>query len=116
MGRTTDRPLSDPATRAAVTARLGELFAGRPVLVGPGVLAGFTPVVRWLRQLGCPVLVVSTARGAGPVPAADECVVVEVTPPASASITDELRAHDRLAHHPPAEVVAAVEAFDPDRQ
>ena len=116
MGRTTDRPLSDPATRAAVTARLGELYAGRPVLVGPGVLAGFTPVVNWLRELDCPVLVVSTARGAGRVPDSGECVVVEVTPPAATMPTDELRAHDRLARHLPAAAVAAIEAFDPDRQ
>src|SRR6476659_1973880 len=108
MGRTTDRPLSDPATRAAVTARLGELYAGRPVLVGPGVLAGFTPVVNWLRELDCPVLVVSTARGAGAVPDEGECLVVEVAPPPAASVTDELRVHDRLARRLPDHAVAAV--------
>lgn len=108
--------LTDPVVRAQVTARLGELYAGRPVLLGPGVLAGFTPLVAWLRELGCPVLVVATARGAGPVPADDECVVVEVAPPPTASVTDELRALDRLARHLPPDVVAAVEAFDPDRR
>jgi hypothetical protein len=108
--------LTDPVTRARATARLGELYAGRPVLVGPGVLAGFTPLVGWLRELGCPVLVVSTARGAGPVPADDECVVVEVMPPPTASVTDELRLLDRLARHLPPDVVAAAEAFDPERR
>ena len=116
MGRTTDPPLTDTATRSAVTDRLGALFAGRPVIVGPGVLAAFTPVVHWMRRLGCPVLVVATARGAGRIPAAEECVVVEVTPPAAAMPTDELRAHDRLVRHLPAEAVAAIEAFDPDRR
>lgn len=108
--------LTDPAARAAVTDRLAALFAGRPVIVGPGVLAGFTPVVRWLRELDSPVLVVSTTRGAGAVPEADECVVVEVSPPAAASVTDELRAHDRLARHLPPQAVAAIEAFDPGRR
>ncbi|MFC4786648.1 hypothetical protein ACT8ZV_19390 [Nocardioides sp. MAHUQ-72] len=108
--------LTDPGTRARVTARLGELFAGRPVLLGPGVLAGFTPLVGWLRELGCPVLVVSTSRGAGPVPAEGECVVVEVAPPPTASVTDELRVHDRLAHDLPDHVVAAVEELDPHRR
>ena len=108
--------LTDPAVRAEVTARLGGLFAGRPVIVGPGVLAGFTRVVGWLRELGCPVLVVATVRGAGPVPADGECEVVEVTPPPSASITDELRTHDWLARHLPDHAMAAIEEFDPDRR
>ena len=108
--------LTDPATRAEVTARLGALFAGRPVIAGPGVLAGFTSVVGWLRELGCPVLVVSTARGAGAVPDEGECLVVEVPPPPAASVTDELRVHDRLARRLPDHAVAAVEAFDPDRR
>ena len=58
--------LLDAAVRAEVTRRLGELWAGRPVVVGPAVLAGFTPYVAWFRELGCPVLVVATSRGAGP--------------------------------------------------
>jgi hypothetical protein len=107
--------LLDPDVRAAVTARLGELWAGRPVIVGPFVLAGATPYVGWFRELGCPVLVVATIRGAGEVPAAGDCEVVMVTPPATASLTEELRTHDRLAHHLPDEARAAVDAFDPER-
>jgi hypothetical protein len=107
--------LTDPAVRDAVTARLGELYAGRPVILGPGVLAGFAPYVGWLRELGRRTLVVSTARGAGPVPEPDECVVVEVVPPATAMITEELRALDRMIRTLPEPVVAAIEEFDPDR-
>ena len=107
--------LRDPATRAAVTARLGELWAGRPVIIGPFVLAGATPMVGWFRELGCPVLVVATTRGAGPVPADGECEVVSVTPAAAASMTDELRTHDRMAHQLPDEARAAIDAFDPER-
>ena len=93
--------LRDPDVRAAVTARLGELWAGRPVIIGPWVLAGATPYVEWFRELGCPVLVVATSRGAGPVPPEGECEVVMVAPPATASMTEELRTHDRMAHAPP---------------
>ena len=107
--------LTDKRVRDGVTARLGELYAGRPVILGPGVLAGFTPYVAWLRELGCPTLVVSTGRGAGPVPGPDGCLVVEVEPPPTAMVTEELRAHDRLARDLPADVVAAIEEFDPDR-
>ncbi|MCW2767153.1 MAG: hypothetical protein JWO11_3112 [Nocardioides sp.] len=108
--------LTDDATRAAVTDRLGRLYAGRPVLLGPGILAGFTPLVAWLRELGCPVLVVSNARGAGAIPAEGDCVVVEVLPPASASITEELRLHDRMARELPEHAVTAIESFDPHRR
>ena len=108
--------LTDPGTRAAVTARLGRLYAGRPVLLGPGVLAAYTPYVGWLRELGCRTLAVSTARGAGALPDPDDCTVVEVTPPATASVTDELRLLDRFARRLPPDAVAAIEAFDPDRR
>jgi hypothetical protein len=107
--------LTDPGVRDAVTARLGELYAGRPVIVGPGVLAGLTPYVAWMRGLDCRTLVLATARGAGPVPGPCECVVVEVEPPPTAMITEELRVLDRLTHELPDHAVAAIEAFDPDR-
>jgi hypothetical protein len=107
--------LRDPGVRAAVTDRLGELWAGRPVVFGPWVLAGATPYVPWFRGLGCPVLVLATTRGAGPVPAEGECEVVMVRPPATASMTEELRTHDRMVRHLPDEVRAVVDAFDPER-
>ena len=110
------RRLADPSVRATLTSRLGELYAGRPVILGPGVLAGFTPYVAWLCELGCRTLVLSTTRGAGPVPAADGCEVVDVEPPPAASVTEELRGHDLLAHDLPRHAVAAIEAFDPERR
>jgi len=108
--------LLDPDVRAEVTVRLGELWAGRPVIIGPWILAGATPYVAWFRELGCPVMVVATTRGAGPVPPEGDCEVVLVPPPATASVTEELRTHDRLAHHLPDGARAAVDAFDPERR
>ena len=108
--------LTDPGVRGAVTARLGELYAGRPVLLGPGVLTAATPDVGWLRELGCRTLAVATVRGAGAPPDPADCTVVEVTPPATASVTDELRVLDRFARHLPPHAVAAIEAFDPERR
>lgn len=108
--------LTDPTVRAAVTARLSTLYAGRRVVLCPMVLAGATPTVRWLNQLGCAVLVLTTVRGAGEVPRPDECQIVEVPQPAAGSVSEELRALDGLAHHLPAVVVDAVEAFDPERR
>ncbi len=108
--------LTDDATRAALTARLGEHLAGRPVLLGPSVLAAYTGTVPLLRTLGCPVLVVSTARGAGPVPDAGSVTVIELETPPTASMTDEVRVLDRVARTMPADVVAAIEDFDPGRE
>ncbi|GEP37103.1 hypothetical protein NPS01_07660 [Nocardioides psychrotolerans] len=107
--------LSEPAARAAVTARLARPLAGRPVVIGPTVLAGATSTIDALRGLGCPVLVVATARGAGPVPDDPEVTVVEIAAPEADSVTDELRLLDRTARELPPGARAAVEAFDPDR-
>jgi hypothetical protein len=83
---------------------------------GPTVLAGATQAVACLRRLGCPVIVVSTGRGAGPVPGPDEAQVVEIVAPDVASITDELRLMDRMARELPPGAAAAVERFDPARE
>src|SRR5690349_12454923 len=100
--------LADAATRDAVVERLVARHAGRPVILGPAVLAGFTSSVERHRSRGNRVLVLSTARGAGPVPDEGDCEVVEVPLAAAASVTDELRQLDAVAHDLPADVVAAI--------
>jgi hypothetical protein len=104
--------LTDPAVRSDLVERLAGLYAGGPVILGPGVLAAFTSRVAELRGRGCRVLVLSTARGAGPVPGPDECTVVELETPVTRLVTDELRLLDDLAHHLPEHAVAAIERFD----
>lgn len=108
--------LTVPAARAEVVARLGLLYAGRPVILGPGVLAGYTSTVAGMRERGCRVLVLATTRGAGDVPGPGDCTVVDLAVPPAASVTDDLRAVDHLAHHLPDHAVAAIESFDPERQ
>jgi len=107
--------LTDEIVRASVAERLAALYAGRPVVVGPTILAGATGTVSWLRELGCPVLVISTGHGAGPVPGPSEAEVVEIVAPEADSITDELRLMDRMARELPPGAAAAVERFDPER-
>ena len=108
--------LSDQTVRDAVTSRLAEPYAGRPALMGPGVLAAYTSTVQWFRDLGCPVLVVATARGAGPIPGPGDCQVVEIVPPAASTMTDEVRQLDAMARHLPPLATEAIEAFDPERR
>ena len=105
--------LLDPAVREEVTDRLADLWRGRPVVVAPVVLAGAARLVGWLRELGCPVLVLATARGTGPLPT--DCEVLDLARPATVSLTEELRTHDRLLRRLPDDVRAAVDAFDPER-
>jgi hypothetical protein len=106
--------LADPDVRSDLCDRLLERYADRPVVVGPGILAARTELVAWIREVGARVLVLSTARGAGPTPAEGDCVVVDVTPPPTANVTEEMRALDHLARHLPDHAVAAIEAFDPE--
>ena len=106
--------LADPGVRARVSARLAALYAGRRVVLGPGPLAGWAPWVDRLHRLGCPVLVVATGRGVGPV--SEPEVVVEVRAPSVLRVTDELRLHDRLVRSLPAPARAAIDAFDPARE
>ena len=86
------------------------------MIIGPVVLAGFTKVVEWFRDLGCPVLVVATSRGVGPLPPDGSYEVVWLEPPATASLTEEVRLHDRLVRRLPDDLRAAVDAFDPERR
>ncbi len=107
--------LTDAAVRRAVSDRLMQRYTGRAVIFGPGILAARTDFVGWVDEVGGSALVLSTAAGAGPKPPAGSCRVVPVTPPATTSVTEELRTLDRLARHLPPDVVAAIEEFDPER-
>ncbi|RYP85712.1 hypothetical protein EKO23_11975 [Nocardioides guangzhouensis] len=106
--------LSHETDRRELRAHLGGLYAGRPVLIGPGVLAGFASAARMVREADASaVLILATTRGAGPVPD-EEWVSVEA--PARATVTEELRDHDRLLRALPMSVVERIEAFDPERR
>ncbi len=108
--------LTDAATRLALSDRLMERYADRPAVVGPGILAARTEFIGWVREVGGTALALVTAPGAGPKPADGECVVVDVDPPRTSSVTEELRALDHLARHLPDHAIAAIEDFDPDRR
>ncbi|MDX6372051.1 MAG: hypothetical protein QOD98_1039, partial [Nocardioidaceae bacterium] len=108
--------LLDEGVRADVTRRLGALWAGHPVIIGPGVLAGFAKFVEWFHELGCPVLMVATSRGVGPLPPEGSYEVFWLDPPATASLTEELRLHDRMVHRLSDDLRAAVDAFDAERR
>lgn len=90
--------------------------AGRSVIFGGSNLAGSTGRVRALREVGASrCFVVANGVGTGPLPAAAdaESIVVEVE---AADMMSEMRAVEALLADPPADVVAALDHFDPDHE
>ena len=107
--------LADPTERARWLAYLGEILAGRKVIAGFGVLAGFTDDVRLYRSLGAQKpLLIASARGAGPIPADDDAFVCFFERGEHESMTEEIRSRNAVARDLPDAVVRAVEAYDPD--
>ena len=96
---------------------LRELVGGRRVILAGGPPRPWTPLVAVVRADSAPsdVLVVGTERvGAGPQP--DAAVVVDDAATRPTGPMALLRAGPRQAlADPPPTIVAAVEAFDPDR-
>ncbi len=101
--------------RDALTERCAALVRGRRVVVVRGVAASATELVRQLVGFGATdVLIVAQGVGTGELPGGDETSIVVVPGRAPATVTEEVRFSIEFSDHPPAEAVAAVEAFDPD--
>jgi hypothetical protein len=97
-----------------VQAQLRDVFRGRPVVLAGGPAAGATARVEQLRRIGVErILVVASGVGTGPLPEA-EILVHELPVPADA--IEEFRNEERFFANPSAEVVAAIDAFDPGRE
>jgi hypothetical protein len=95
---------------------LTEPFRGRKVIVGFELLAGMTVQVRRLRDWGArPPLLLADGRGTGPVPGDEAAGVVMVEGLPAESLTEQGRARMRPEERLTAEVVDAVNRYDPDR-
>ena len=107
--------LADPTERARWSAYLGEILTGRKVIVGFGVLAGFTDDVALYKAIGAQKpLLIASARGAGPIPDDEDAFVCFFERDELASMTEEVRSRNVVARHLPDAVVRAVEEYDPD--
>ena len=99
-----------------LTDALRPFFAGRKVVLTGGPLAAMTGVCRRLRELGArrPFLL-ATGLGTGEVPGAEEAewCVVEVRAP---DVIAEIRAAMNLLRLLPADVLEALDRWDPERQ
>ena len=99
-----------------LTDALRPLFAGRKLVLTGGPLAAMTGTCRRLRELGAerPFLL-ATGMGTGELPGPEEAewCVVEVRAP---DVIAEIRAAMRLLRLLPAEVLAAMDRWDPARE
>ncbi len=94
---------------------LRSVFAGRDVIVAGAVAAAWTEPVELMSTLGAGrTLVIATeGRGAGPIP---NCEVVQLEPPDGVPFMERLRFGTAALIDPPKDVLAQVDAFDPERQ
>ena len=99
-----------------LTEALRPLFAGRKLVVTGGPLAAMTGTCRRLLELGAerPFLL-ATGVGTGEVPGPDEAewMVVQLRAP---DVIAEIRAAMRMLRLLPAEVVATLDRWDPERE
>lgn len=92
------------------------LFEGRKVIFAGEVAAAFTPSVALARSLGASsVLVIATGgTGVGPLP--DDVEILALEPEPVSSMLDGLHRHLAMIERPPANILDAVRAFDPDSE
>jgi hypothetical protein len=91
-------------------------FQGRRVIIFAQPLAGATQLVKTLHLLGVPrCLIIASSTGTGPLPSAEDAEWLVLDVPA-ADVIEEFRRMERILQHPPEEVLAAIESYDPDRQ
>lgn len=91
--------------------------SGRPVVLVAPVLAGATTRAELLHQLGAEkILVVTFGDGTGPLPPPGSVEVVRAPHAEIRDVSDEIRAWSSLLLTPHADVVAAVDAFDPEHR
>ena len=95
--------------------QLRPLFAGRKVVLTGAVVQAHTGQVKALRELGSERCLVIAGMGTGPVPEEDEAEVL-VIDTAAADMVEEIRHWERFHADPPADVIEAVERYDPDSE
>jgi hypothetical protein len=95
------------------SAPLRSVFGGRRIVLAAAHAAMWTEHIATLRAAGVDsILVVAPAWGTGPRP--DALTVVSPMPTAG-SFMAQIRQEERFVAEPPAEIVHAMDNFDPDR-
>jgi hypothetical protein len=101
---------------AAFRSSLMEPLRGRKVILAYRYLASVLPALAVLDSVGCPKpMVIARGIGTGELPAPDAAIVHMMAMP-TGSMTEEARSLEQLTLSPPAEVLAAVDAYDPEKE
>jgi hypothetical protein len=108
---------SAPLTGETVRERLRPMLVGRPVVLTGGTLASFTRLVPLVTDLsGRRPFALAEGIGTGPLPA-DGDIVTHLLPDTGATdMMSAIRATIACLADPPADAVAALDAWDPDRR
>jgi hypothetical protein len=102
---------------ASWTEQLAAPFAGRPVIVGFDPLAAMTRKVARLLEWGAQrPLLIARGVGTGPLPSTEDAELLVLDAGVAAMMSEEVRELLAFTRSLPAEVVAAVEAYDPGRE
>jgi hypothetical protein len=101
-------------TRVAAWHRLvTNLVDGRDVILAGAVLAGYTPQIARLRELGARrVLCIANGTGTGPLPEGDDVETLTLDFAAD-SVVDEFRRWEQVMGAPSRAALDAIDAFDP---
>jgi hypothetical protein len=99
-----------------VRAQLRSVFGGRSVIVAGGMAVAAVKPVEHLRRLGATrFLVIASGAGTGLIPEGHDVEVVVRNVPATDDLVASFRSDERELVQPSAQVLAAVERFDPRR-
>ncbi len=91
--------------------------AAHPWIVTADILAGTTNPARLLQELGATrILCVGVIRGSGPVPSDLGFEEILIDRPLPRDLMGSIHEGNRILSHPPPEVQARVDAFDPARE
>ncbi len=85
---------------------------GRSWIIATDVLAGATPIVAQLHELGCRVFVVAGTRGTGPTPDPDHADQF-LLGTSGESVMAGIRAFQAAMADPPSELCEVIDAWDP---
>jgi hypothetical protein len=95
-----------------INESMAAFHRGKKWILVPGVAVAATGTVEELRAWGSgPIMIVTPVEGVGDVPTAD---VIRYTRASGTTVMNGVRAALRAIEQPSDEVVAAVDAFDPD--
>jgi hypothetical protein len=101
---------------AALQASLMEPLRGRKVILAYRYLASVLPALVLLDSVGCPKpMIIARGIGTGELPEPDAAVVHMMEMP-TGSMTEEARSLERFTLSPPPDVLAAVDAYDPEHE